>query len=191
MADTDGKLGNGGNDNGKRIFVRLNGKTKILLSEGDYDVIDADGTDGTARFRLPDPDPDHDGESVYRVLVRALGNPNGYAELTTCVDTDDPNQAGDQDWCSTSSAVIMRDSGGPGNKPHWQNETRNLLYLQIDIDMDGKIELVPLFDDSLEGYYWYYDNNGLRIAQLRFYSVPQDVCAELGGTVVDGYCELP
>ncbi len=85
----------------------------------------------------------------------------------------------------------MRDSNGNGNKPHWQNVTRQLLYLEIDIDGDGKLELVPLFDDSLQGYYWDYDNNGLRLAQMRFYSVPQDVCSEAGGTVVDGYCELP
>ncbi len=187
MNDTDGKLGNGGVDNGKRIFVRLSGKTKILLTEGDdYDVIDADGTDGTARFQLPNPDPDGDGETVYRVYVRALGGPTGSATITSCAE-----DAGGAQWCSTASAVIMRESNGPGNKPHWQNESRHLLYLQIDIDGDGKLELVPLFDDRLENYYWYYDNNGLRVAQFRFYAVPQDVCEELGWEVVEGECQEP
>lgn len=27
---------------------------------------------------------------------------------------------------------------------------------------------VPLFDDAFSGYFWEYDNAGLRIAQLRF-----------------------
>ena len=35
---------------------------------------------------------------------------------------------------------------------------------------------VPIFDDSLEGEYWDYDNNGLKVLQVRFYpGVPTDV----------------
>lgn len=186
MSDYDGKLGNGGVDNGKRIFVRLDGRTKIMLTEGDYDVIDSDGTDGEASFQLPNPDPDGDGVTTYRVLARALGKPSGYAEIKTCAE-----DATGQLWCSTYSDILMCDSGGKGNKPRWQNTSRSMLYLQIDIDLDGKEELVPLFDDSLEDYYWQYDNNGLRVVQLRFYSVPQDVCSEAGGTYDGSYCELP
>ena len=36
--------------------------------------------------------------------------------------------------------------------------------------------LVPIFDDRLQGYYWSYDDSGLKLLQLRFYE-----CA----TVVD------
>jgi hypothetical protein len=28
---------------------------------------------------------------------------------------------------------------------------------------------VPLFGDGFESFYWDYDNNGLKLAQLRFY----------------------
>lgn len=44
---------------GHRILVsvreggELDGKTKILLTEGPFEVLDANGTDGTARFQLP------------------------------------------------------------------------------------------------------------------------------------------
>ena len=32
-----------------------------------------------------------------------------------------------------------------------------------------------LFDDSTMGYFWDYDNQGLRLAQLRFYEVATEV----------------
>ena len=69
-ADMDG-------NNGHRIFVKLSGKTKILLIEGDsFKVLDANGTDGdSAKFQLPNPDPDGDGKTVYSVFARALGKP--------------------------------------------------------------------------------------------------------------------
>jgi len=38
-------------DNGHRIFVPLSGTTKIMLSEGDFAVLDGNGTDGSAAFR--------------------------------------------------------------------------------------------------------------------------------------------
>src|SRR5262245_12635984 len=45
---------------GRRIFVDLAGQTKILLKPGPFDVLDADGTDGTASFQLPEPDTNDD-----------------------------------------------------------------------------------------------------------------------------------
>ena len=44
-----------------------------------------------------------------------------------------------------------------------------------DVDGDGVIDRVPLFDDRLLDYFWQYDNTGLRLAQLRFYEVPTNV----------------
>src|SRR3989344_3255891 len=53
-------------NNGRRIFVPLEGKTRILLTEGDFQVLDANGTDANgASFQLPNPDPDGDGTTVY------------------------------------------------------------------------------------------------------------------------------
>ncbi len=43
--------------NGHVIFVPLNGSTRINLSEGDFQVLDANGTDGPAAFQLPNPRP--------------------------------------------------------------------------------------------------------------------------------------
>jgi len=44
-----------------------------------------------------------------------------------------------------------------------------------DIDGDGDVDNIPLFDSRLENYLWEYDNNGLKIIQLRFYPVGTDV----------------
>ncbi|HEU4514109.1 MAG TPA: hypothetical protein VFR87_13465 [Nocardioidaceae bacterium] len=49
------------------------------------------------------------------------------------------------------------------------------MYVYYDLDGDGTAELIPLFDDRLEDYFWDYENQGLRIAQLRFYEHSTDV----------------
>src|SRR5688572_7711813 len=55
------------NSNGHVIFVPLTGSTKILLSEGPFGVLDANGTDGSASFQLPNPDPANSGTTAYSV----------------------------------------------------------------------------------------------------------------------------
>src|SRR5262245_27728004 len=52
---------------GHRIFVPLDGTAKIMLKEGDFAVLDANGTDGIAAFQLPAPDPNKDGITNYSV----------------------------------------------------------------------------------------------------------------------------
>ncbi len=148
------------------IFVDLQGNTKINLAEGDYAVLDGNGTDGEAAFQLPNPDPNGDGTTVYSVYARALGTPGGSSTTTTCA-TD---EAGEIE-CSMHTLELERSRG----KSTFENVSRELLYIYADIDEDGDVERVPLFDDSLEGYFWEYDNNGLRLAQLRFYEVPTTV----------------
>ena len=151
---------------GHRIFVPETGSTKVLLQEGDFQVLDANGTDGTARFQLPSPDPDGDGLTIYSVYARALGKPGGGSTTTTCA-TD----SGGETYCSVESMVLVRSSG----KSTFSNVSKQLLYIYADIDGDGVIDRVPLFDGALDEYYWQYDNAGLRLAQLRFYEVVTDV----------------
>jgi hypothetical protein len=96
---TDGDWGG----EGRRIFVDLWGDSRIALSEGDYEVLDANGTDGWASFQLPAPgldafvvgeEGDADVESDYSVFVRPLGKPGGWATITTCADLLDSTFAG-------------------------------------------------------------------------------------------------
>ncbi len=149
-------------NNGSRIFVPLWGKAKINLTEGDFGVLDANGTDTDgATFSLPNPDPDADGVTEYSVYARALGTPGGSSTTTTCAT--DPTDG--EEVCSTESMVLVREA----KRSTFDNVSRELLYVYADYDGDGDLDLVPLFDDRLEDYFWDYDNKGLRIAQLRFY----------------------
>jgi len=146
---------------GHRIFVPLNGNAKIYLQEGDFRVIDANGTDGDgAKFQLPAADADCDGYSDYSVYVRELGAPGGSAVMTTCLE----DEFGEV-YCSSESVELVRRKG----KSTARNVSKELLTVLIyDEDRDRWIR-TPLFGDDSYGYLWDYDNNGLRLAQLRFY----------------------
>ena len=156
-------------NNGSRIFVPLFGKTKVLLSEGDFQVLDANATDGTGAFQLPNPDPENDGVTTYSVFARALGKPGGSSKTTTCA-----SDGAGETWCSVYSLISVREAGGS----KFENVSRELLYIYADLDGDGTVERYNLFNDALEEYYWDYDNSGLKLLQLRFYEVPTTVPAQ-------------
>jgi hypothetical protein len=177
-----GKTADMSGNEGHRIFVSLSGRTKIMLSEGEFGVLDANGTDGTASFRLPSPDPDNDGVTEYSVFARALGKPGGSGAITTCAT--DPVTL--EEFCSIYSTVLVRDTG----KERFENESRELMYVFVDLDGDGTVERMPLFDDRLQDYFWQYDNNGLKLVQLRFYEVPTDGTAR-SENAGSGVRELP
>jgi hypothetical protein len=162
--------------NGHTIFVALSGHTKINLCESGvddgcedvvgYQVIDRNGTDSNgALFALPNPDPDGDGTTVYSVWARALGTPGGKSLTTTCA-TDESGEL----ECSLMTLELTRDKG----RSKFDDVSKYLLYIYADIDEDGSVERVPLFSDKLQGYFWDYDNYGLKLAQLRFYEIPSE-----------------
>ena len=149
-------------NNGHRIFVPLTGKASISLKEGDFQVLDANGTDGKASFQLPNPDPDNDGVTLYSVYARALGKPGGSSKTTPYVTDADGTT-----WYSTDSMILIRGTG----KSKFANVTKELLYIWADLDGDGDLDRLPLFGDAAYQYFWEYNNNGLKLAQLRFYEV--------------------
>jgi len=164
------------NNSGHRIFVKLWGKTKIMLCESGvgtdcadvegYQVLDANGTDGVASFALPDPDPENDGVTVYSVWARALGKPGGKADMNTCAW--DP--VAGEEVCSVEVLYLERTKG----QQKFRDVSKYLLYIYVDLDGSG-VKRYPLFDDALEDYFWSYDNQGLKLVQLRFYPIPSDV----------------
>ena len=172
--------------------------TKIYLTQGEFQVCDGNGfdtaTDCTgapigsntggigAVFQLPcntnipdDQDAlvpcDGQGEeAAYDVYARALGQPGGSATITTCVW--DPAES--DIVCSTENVVLVRSTG----KSLFSNVTKELTSLVEceDLDPDPLVEdlfctRTALFAGDYEDWHWQYDNNGLRLAQLRFYLV--------------------
>jgi hypothetical protein len=142
----------------------------MLAEGGDFKVLDANGTDGNgAKFQLPNPDPDGDGITVYSVFARALGTPGGKSNTTTCAmgpgEDGILGTADDEELCSVTTLTLERSKG----KSSFENVSKELLYVYADIDGDGTLERMALFDDRLQGYFWDYDNKGMRIVQLRFY----------------------
>jgi hypothetical protein len=163
-------------DNGHVIFVNLQGRTVILLcntttpagtenqscdpaylNDG-FQVIDSDGTsesgDSEAMFGLPNPGAT-DGTNY---SVFATGIAGNTATIEACAE--DPNNPG-VPVCNTENVVLV---GGKGAK--FKNVSRELLTIDSALCAGSRC---ALFSDPLEDYLWNYDNNGLRLAQLRFY----------------------
>jgi hypothetical protein len=177
--------------------------TEISLIQGeDFAVLDKNGTDGEAAFQMPPTglDPYIVGDkgsantmSEYSVFIRARGTPGGKATMMTCAEVaealgpwltgktgkvlSDP-EVGDT-VCSMeviTSTILVRNS----SKPKFINVTAELLTILFQVTMeDGTVYIVrvPLFSDLLEGYYWSYDNEGLKNCEIRFYDCPTDVSA--------------
>ena len=163
-----GKTASMTGDQGKRMFVPLWGAAKVYLQQGEFDIIDANGTDANgATFQLPDPQIEDTEYTWYGVYIRPKGKPGGKATLTSCQIVDG------EELCSTESYVLVRGSG----KPQVENVSRELLT--VCLDLDHIVETNPcdvrgfLFDDSLAEYLWNVDNQGLRNAEVRFIEIPQ------------------
>jgi hypothetical protein len=165
-----------GGAGGNVIFVTLGSKdgaavtTKIMLEQsaaaGEFAVLDKNGTDGQASFSLPAP-------GSYTIWARALGTPGGQARITTCA-TDVTGTIADGDICSTLHEVFVRGTG----KSSFRNVTTALTTISLDPLADAAAvtacggATVGLFDPCLQGYFWQYDNNGLKLLQVRFYQNP-------------------
>lgn len=155
---------------GNRIFVPLEGTCKINLSEGDFAVIDGNCSDNSpAAFQLPNPDPDGDGVTTYSVWARPVGKPGGTAKVTTC--GVDPTTG--EDICSIESTAFVRDKG----KSSFTNVSKGFLTVLYDDDGDASTApiRISIFDSRLQDYFWSYDNNGLRVLQLRFYEMSTNI----------------
>ena len=163
---------------GHAIFVKEDGRSKIWLIQGDeFQVLDKNGTDSDgAAFQLPAPDPDGNGTTEYSVFARALGKPSGSANVTTC-GTDPTGEL----ECS----IISLKLDASDRPAKFKNVSMYLLYIYADVDEDTDVERVPLFANNWKDFYWDYDNNGLKLAQLRFYQCATTVpSADVGD--VDG-----
>jgi hypothetical protein len=146
------------------IFVPLQGNCNIGLKEGSFSVLDGNCFDGDgAQFQLPNPDPSETGTFVYTVWVR-VKQKSGSATMKTCIE----DAAGT--WCSTGITLNKL------NYNKFTNVSKDLLRVCVDTDPTAGVSwnYKPLFWDPAADYWWEYDNNGLKLAQFRFYPVPDD-----------------
>jgi len=162
-----------GNGSGNVIFVDLGTKsgvavtTKILLSQaadGVFEVLDKNGTDGEASFSLPVP-------GSYTVWARALGTPGGQSKIATCATFVDPTTGVSSILCSTENEVFVRGTG----KSSFRNVTSALTTITLVAGSPAQLACgtptVSLFDACLQDFLWQYDNNGLKLLQVRFYPI--------------------
>jgi hypothetical protein len=189
------QLAKGGGNDQNHIYLcnSTNGENDVndprcdawrATNAGQFGVIDANATDGDgAIFGIPDPCADSDPLTActpsYSVWARALGN-GGNATLTTCADETGSGFDGVDDvWCGSNGITLYA-------KPRKTVDiTNNLLHMTITVDgvqnpqlatclgtsTTGSTTLdVFLFDRCFENYFWNYDNNGLKLLELRFYS---------------------
>jgi len=184
---------------GHRIFVQLwggedavslNGKlsnqllkvNKIFLQPApageSFQVLDANATDANgALFQLP-----ANVSATWTVWGRALGTPGGKANMTTCATTAGLDgilgTADDEVICSMGTLSLDRTKG----KQTFTNVSGDLLFMTITVDPTTNASLatclgvtststvtVSLFNGCLQNYFWNYDNQGLKLLQLRFY----------------------
>ncbi|MBN1682448.1 hypothetical protein JW865_02725 [Candidatus Bathyarchaeota archaeon] len=157
-----------GSNMGHRIFVPLTGKCTIELVAGpSFQVLDYIGTDGKAKLQLIDPYEGnyYEGNTVakYSIWIRALGKPGGKANITAGGWLEDEYG---QIWYYYGDTVAVQRNKG---QSVFTDKTVQLTTIWFDVDGDGNLEKIGLFDDLLEGYFWDYDNSGLKLLQMRFY----------------------
>ena len=156
-------------NNGNRIFVNFDGRSKIMLqqnTDGIFNVIDYVATrNDPAKFTLPAPENIYDAEGnyvgpgAYRVFVRVVGTPGGSGQLSTCAVDEFGAEI-----CSVDVVPLAKSS-------KFSDVTRQLTTVLYDFDDDLVLERIDIFDPMFEDYLWAYDNNGLKNVQLRFYPI--------------------
>jgi len=160
----------------------LNKVNKIMLQPApageSFQVLDANATDSNgALFQLP-----ADVSATWTVWARALGKPGGKSNTTTCATTAGVDgvfgTADDEIVCSLSTLSMERTKG----KQTFINVSAQLLFITITVDPTANTTLatclgvttttdvtLSLFNGCLQNYFWNYDNQGLKLLQLRFY----------------------
>lgn len=162
----------------------------VIEDNGEDEALDhlvscnqAVGEDGTV-VDLPDG---YEPVTVlsYEVWARALGKPGGSAVSTTCATVHGELQ------CSLENALLIRTKG----QSIFGEVTDQLTSLVIGYCQDDIVEIdsvsycvedadnpvlgsgdvdwtrIALFAGNTKDWFWNYDNNGLRLAQLRFYEI--------------------
>lgn len=153
----------------------LNGRKTGAVFQLPCDVLTATGTTNNTCIQ------DSVNSATYCIYAEAAGKPGGTADITTCGEVAGTTTL----VCSTGNAVAVleRDKGGPVV----QDVTTALTTLTCTGGVNGCpcpsgiACTFEIFNSAFQFFLWDYDNLGLRVAKLRFYT-------EAPGTVS---CPLP
>src|SRR2546426_7831037 len=163
---------------GNVIFVALGSSntkatTKILLSPGEFGVLDKNGTDGTASFSLP--------AGGYTVWVRPLGKPFGSSKTALCgtvtITTIDPATGlpvTTTDVLCSLGYVATRTKG----KQSFTNVTPELTTITLTVAITCGTTVIPagatgrLFDPRGHDFFFQYENFRPELLPGRFFPRP-------------------
>lgn len=139
----------------------------------------------------------------YSVWVRPLGKPDGVSTITTCAEL---LESGFENYFTNKQLKAIHNAGGyfggyasveqvtspitlrtngKNGKVRFTDVTAELLTIVFKVTIEdestGAEEIVyvrvPVFDPMLQGEYWDYNNDKLKLLQVRFYEYPVDVSA--------------
>jgi len=160
------------------IFVPLGGNGDVksckinvvrnIANPDQFQVLDGNATDGSATIAVPFQDY---GTLSYNVYATALGKPGGLADVTATVTFED----GTYGSLLMGSFELKRSKGSP--KPV---DISDIFRADGWIDVDSSGAFDPAVDTSfndvwvfnvptLLSYLWDYNNQGLKLMQVRFY----------------------
>ena len=142
---------------------------------------------------------DVDVTADYLIVARPLGKPDGFATMTTCAELTEsalfamlPASAQKEiknlidattgayiSVQSVPSEFTFRDKG----KSKFENVTAYLLTIVFEVELLDEFGnviatyfvRVPIFDEMLENEYWLYENDKLKLLQVRFYPIETDI----------------
>jgi len=154
-----------GGDVGRQIKIFFQGGSE-------FQVIDGNCTDGECTIEVP---AQALSDLCYNVYATALGKPSGGAIVGAQCALSDTLVGG---TCTDALLMGSFQADRVGKKPQRQNIS-DIFRASGCLDLDqsgtcntGDIQFsnVWIFNvPSLLSYFWDYDNNGLRLMQLRFY----------------------
>lgn len=166
-----------GGDVGRQIRI-------TYVAGDDFGIIDGNCTDDNACTIMVPSNPGF-ADPCYNVYAVGLGKPNGVAVVNAECALDAPlvDGASCTDALLLNSFTLKRTNDG-GNKPKRVDITdifraSGCLDLGADGTCDTPFANLWIFNiPQLLDYFWDYDNNGLKLMQLRFY--PSTTCGSIG-----------
>ncbi len=148
------------------IYVGLGGNSKVMVRKTTQDegfgIINANGLEDRALFQLPTS-----SETEYQLFVRPLGIPRAESQ------PHDVDPSTNEDIASMGASILVRKDGADRDADIASKlSTVNVAAEDLngdDVIDELDIATYKIFDEVLEGYLWEYNDEGLKVSQLRFY----------------------